>query len=1060
MTRTEKYNAVKNTLELLEKNLFQNVVSVKDVMTGDGIKVKSVPYGCRKELFEDTSKWDSFEIGSAWGEPDTHYLFQVEIDIPESYKGKEVLFFLSTGAEDIWNTDNPQMLVYINGKRRCGMDMNHNSLTIYEKADWDSGKDRHVDIRIYAYSNLTHNGNLLNMTIAARNEAACQLYFDMKVPFEAMQAMLGIPSSKRESVLDTTAGAFEEQNKNVEITEETFTNNPQVSKEQYVDIDLILDELYTISSQKLVDNPSEIVLDCGKLLEASNYLRENLYGKNLSQITVESVGHTHIDVAWKWQIRQTREKVIRSYSTVMELMKKYPEYRFMASTPQMYEFVKEEEPELFEEIKEKVKEGRFEPEGAMWLEADCNLTSGESLVRQILYGKEYFEKEFGIESKVLWLPDVFGYSAALPQILTKSGVKAFMTTKLAWNDTNRMPNDLFIWKGIDGSSIPTYIITTCDYDKAKAAAESGGILNYTYNGRQNASQTMGTWEAFRDKSITDDVLTVYGYGDGGGGPTWEMLEMDRRLRLGVPGVPRTTQSSVTEFFDKLVKEIDGNGNVATWDGELYLEYHRGTYSSIGKNKKNNRKAEYLMAEAELLSVYAYLLKGSSYPKEEIKKLWETVMLNQFHDILPGSSIEAVYEDSDKDYAKIQKEVQSLIDAAWKEVEAEQQTQRNGSSAISFNKNGVRTDINTRFYNIVFDENAEIISLHDKESGRELRDDHQHPLNRLIAFEDKPKEYDCWNIDSNFEDVSWNITEVKDVTVIAFNKDGKKLSDFEGNQENGDIAELVVEVIRQFRNSEIKQKIHFYADSRRIDFETKIDWNEHQTLLKAAFPVNIHTDEITCEIQYGNLKRSLKRDNSWDKAKFECCAHKWIDISDDDGTFGVALLNDSKYGYDAKENLMRLTLIKSGIFPNPNADQGIHEFTYSLFPHEGDYAGGKVIEEARALNEKSHLYKTKDVYDELCRGILDLQEDGIFVEAVKFAENSDDIIVRLYEGYGKEHNISGTVFGKFSVAPKDARECDLLENEEDGDNTIFYNKDKKEISFKMKPFEIKTLKFYM
>ncbi|SEG30408.1 alpha-mannosidase [Butyrivibrio sp. Su6] len=1067
MGKAENYNKIKDTIEMLENSLWEDVRPVDELMTEDGIRIKDVPYGSRETVLEDVSGWDKFEHGASWGEPDKHYCFHVAVEIPEIYRGKGVLFFLSTGAEDIWNTNNPQMLVYINGKRRCGMDINHNSITIFDKEDWACGKDRLVDIRIYAYSNLDKNENYLKMTIAARNEAVQKLYFDLKVPFEAMQAMLGIPSSKRESVLDTTAGAFEEQNKNVEISDEILDElSTKISTDVQNSVKIILDGLSTacgLIDVENVDNKNPLTNNCGKLAEAADFLRKNLYGKDYLPVTVASVGHTHIDVAWKWRIRQTREKVIRSYSTVMELMKKYPEYLFMASTPQMYEFVKEEEPELFEEIKEKVKEGRFEPEGAMWLEADCNLTSGESLVRQILYGKEYFEEEFGVDSKVLWLPDVFGYSAALPQILKKSGIKAFMTTKVAWNDTNRMPHDLFNWEGIDGSVIPTYIITTCDYDKAVEAGKDGRILNYTYNGRQNASQVMGAWEAFREKDLTDIVLDCYGYGDGGGGPTWEMLEMSRRLELGIPGVPRTRQESVGQFFEDLLRETLGK-DVPTWKDELYLEYHRGTYTSIGKNKKNNRRSEYLLAEAELLSVCAFLQGKSAYPAKEIKDIWKKIMLNQFHDILPGSSIEEVYQDSDVDYADIKRRAEIIIDEAVKELDLSKfvchvdnaeagdiacgEKKAVSNDVTCENTNG-KLVINTRFYTAVVDSNGELESLFDKKCGKELRDKNQSPLNRLIAFEDKPKEYDCWNIDADFENVSWDVTDLSELSVSSVDNSGK----------------VVISIKRPFRNSEIQQNIHFYADSKRIDFETIIDWHEHQTLLKAAFPVDVDSEQITCETQYGNLKRNLKRENSWDRAKFECCAHKWMDISDKDGSFGVAVLNDCKYGYDAKEKLMRLTLIKSGIFPNPNADQGLHEFTYSLFPHEGDYREGRVIEEARMLNENSHFYipeiksslsgQPSDIVAAALKGVIDIEERGVFVEAVKMAENSNDIVIRLFEGYGEKHTVKASLFTAFDIGPKDVAECDLLERKTEVHDGFSYDAQNKLLSFEIEPFEIKT-----
>ncbi len=1036
--RLEKISSI---IEALKKQIFSDCVDITDVMDENGIRRKKVSYGHRNELLGDTSDWEIFTAGSVWGEPDGHELFRVSVTVPEKYTGKEVFFFLSTGAEDIWNTDNPQMLVYVNGKRRCGMDMNHNCISIYDKNDWTNKVSRQVDIAVYAYSNLAENGNYMSMSIAARDETAKDTYFDMKVPFDGAKAMLGLDS--RKNAIDLLSDK-----------ESLKAINP-------VDPDnarRILDALS--AAGELLESKDGRFTE-KSMQKAMEYLNSNLYGAS-NGVTVASVGHTHIDVAWKWPIRQTREKVIRSYSTVMELMKRYPEYLFMASTPQMYEFVREDEPELFEEIREKVREKRFEPEGAMWLEADCNLTSGESLIRQILYGKKYFKDVFDVDSDILWLPDVFGYSAAMPQILKKSGIRAFVTTKLAWNDTNRMPHDLFWWKGIDGSKILTYIITTCDLPRADLIMREGGILNYTYNGRQDVSQIAGTWRAFREKDITNEVLTCYGFGDGGGGPTWEMLEMDRRLRKGIPGCPRTVQKSVSKFMNGLIQKTTDNDKVPVWNDELYLEFHRGTYTSIGKNKKNNRKLEILLREAEVIGVLEHICGASEYPADKLYDVWKTLMLNQFHDILPGSSIEEVYKDSDIQYKKAICDVIELIEAGTKAIDLadicrkkpvtdvlSENDEKKPLTGMSVVDNGSSTIIDTKFYTISFDENAEISSLYDKEAGRELRDIKQHPLNRLIAFKDEPQEYDAWNIDVNFEDISFDITNV----------DSYELEKHTVLHSEDEISEVVLHIRRKFRDSIIWQDIVVKNDFRQIDFVTRADWHEHQTLLKAAFPVKIDSKEITCEIQYGDIKRNLTRDNSWDKAKFECCAHRWIDISENraDG-YGAAIINDCKYGYDAKENLMRLTLIKSGIFPNPNADQGVHEFTYALLPHKGDHRKGRVIEAAEKLNNESlgYLNKLGIDYSELVSSMIRFEDaDGVYVGAFKMAEDQTGVVVRLYEGHGVEKEVKAIIFENMPVVIKSVKECDLLEKDMVSD--LKYSHEDREISFALNAYEIKTIK---
>ena len=1011
-------------------------VDITDVLCGQGIRYKTVPYGHRQDVFEDCSSWDIFKAGSSWGKPDGHVIFKFSFVVPSSMQDKEVFLFVSTGAEDIWNTDNPQMLIYVDGKRRSGMDMNHNCISIFSKERWQSltgegDGERTVDIGIYAYSNLSENGNLLNMEIAALNEKALAAYYDLKVPMDAYTAMAEIGDSHANGILDTLTRACD-------ILKESQDQNKEYSE--------------------------------AELTKVSDYLDENLYGKGDCIATVASIGHTHIDVAWKWPLRQTREKVLRSFSTVLELMKRYPEYLFMSSTPQLYEMVREDEPELFEEILGRIKEKRFEPEGAMWLEADCNLTSGESLVRQIFYGKKYFKEMLGVNSTVLWLPDVFGYSAAMPQILKKSGIRAFTTTKVAWNDTNRLPYDLFMWEGIDGSRIPTYIISTCDLPLADKAARDGGILNYTYNGRQNATQVMGTYAAFREKNLTNEVLTCYGFGDGGGGPTMDMLEMDRRLRRGIPGVPRTVQKSVTGFFDDLLDRIKDAKDIPVWNDELYLEFHRGTYTSIGKNKRYNRKLEYLLKEAEIICLLAFLLKKREYPHKKLEELWKVLLLNQFHDILPGSSIEEVYTVSAAQYEDTIAEVTKLIgdnSGVFLESECALPGMAEGEDdrrpiTVSTDKEGT-LHVDTRFYDMEIDAKGEIVRLYDKVLKTEIGDCNAVPLNRLIAFEDKPKEYDCWNIDADFENVSFDVTDCSNMSVIGPDP-------VSGN--------LEITVERNFRNSKIQQTIVIKPDSRRIDFRTHADWHEHQTLLKAAFPVNVNADKITCEIQYGSIKRNLKKENSFDKAKFECCAHKWIDISDRDGRYGVALLNDCKYGYDSKEKLMRLTLIKSGIYPNPNADQGEHEFTYSLFPHEGDHVTGGVITQARRLNEDSHYILPVSLDDhkqalfqmaatpseavgKLVSGLISFKEaDGIFVEAVKKAEDNDDVIIRFYEGNGQGRNITAKLFGGYDLEPVRVCECDLLEKECDTKENFTFDRDNKELSLWVGAYEIKTIRISM
>jgi len=377
-------------------------------------------------------------------------------------------------------------------------------------------------------------------------------------------------------------------------------------------------------------------------------LKASFYSEKSDQPVVYAIGNTHIDIAWLWTVEQTREKVLRSYATVIELMDRYPDYKFIGSQAILYQFVKEQKPELYERIKEKVASGQWEVDGGMWLEADCNIPSGESLVRQFLKGEQFFEKEIGIRSKTLWLPDVFGYSAALPQILKQFDMPYFVTTKLAWNQYNQLPNDVFKWRGLDGSEVLTFMPTTTDYNK-----NLGNNISFTdtrntttYTGILGPNMTLGTYERFQNKDIIEDTLMLYGYGDGGGGPTREMLENEKRLRYGLPGIPRIETSFNGTYLDMVREKLKEEKNVPTWDGELYFEYHRGTLTSNGSVKRWNRKLEVLVRKLEILTMINYLEEGTTIPTRELQCVWDILLLNQFHDIIPGTSIDAVYETTE------------------------------------------------------------------------------------------------------------------------------------------------------------------------------------------------------------------------------------------------------------------------------------------------------------------------------------------------------------------------------------------------------------------------------
>ncbi|WP_019914267.1 alpha-mannosidase [Paenibacillus sp. HW567] len=804
-------------------------------------------------------------------------------------------------------------------------------------------------------------------------------------------------------------------------------------------------------------------------------------------VTITAVGHTHIDVAWLWRLKHTREKIARSFSTVLRLMEEFPEYQFLQTQPQLYDYLEGDYPELFGRISDKIKEGRWEAEGAMWLEADCNIPSGESLVRQIVAGKRYFREHFGIDSKYLWLPDVFGYSWALPQILRKSGITTFMTTKISWNQFNRMPHDTFWWRGIDGSEILTHFITT---------SEKNGDT-YTYNGRMTAALLRGIWNSYQDKEINDNLLFTYGWGDGGGGPTREMLELRRRFDK-LPGIPKLNMGSAGEYFDGLHERIENaEAYVHTWNGELYFECHRGTYTSQARNKKYNRRLELLLRDAEWLHTLNGVRRGdleTGYPAEELRGIWEILLRNQFHDIIPGSSIKEVYEDSDLEYAEgearslalingcseagsgsagqdcltllnssiwdrpryvelpgVAADAANICDAAGQLLEQQRTADGGwlvyvpsvpalGTAVLQYRPGGqenVRLDmeallaevssnrLTTPLYEVVWNEQGHFTSMYDRRNGRELLAPGKRG-NVLQVFEDKPLDFEAWDIDIFYQEKMTEVSQLAECALI----------------ENGPLR-AALRMVWTYNRSTITQQIVFYRDTARIDFKTEIDWHGHNQLLKVAFPVDIHAVEATYDIQFGNVKRPTHWNTSWDYARFETVAHQWADVSEKG--YGVALLNDCKYGYDIKDSVLRLTLLKSAVHPDPEQDQGRHDFTYALYPHTGDFVDGGVVQEAWELNNP-----LRTIPGELKgEALFSIEGNHVLVDAIKRSEDGSHVVLRLHEYAGSQTRVD--VKSVYPIALW--QECNLLE-EPQGD----WRED--ELAFQIKPYEIKTFRINM
>ncbi len=820
---------------------------------------------------------------------------------------------------------------------------------------------------------------------------------------------------------------------------------------------------------------------------ASAYLDEKIYG-DVSEVKSYAVGHTHIDTAWLWRLRQTRDKAGRSFATVINLMKEYPEYKFMSPQAQLYDYVKQDYPELYEEIRQKIKEGRWEAEGSMWVESDTNVVSGESLVRQFLVGKRFFRSEFGVDNKIMWLPDVFGYSGALPQIIKLADIDYFMTTKISWSEFDKFPFDTFMWKGIDGTEVLSH------FAPSKRATENDEYQT-TYTANLSPDYVVGGWRRYSNKDLNKDVLCIYGHGDGGGGPTRGMIERGARMAKGVSGCPQVKMEFARTFFDKLAEEVRGSDRLPTWAGELYLEFHRGTLTAQARNKRYNRKSELLYHDVETLCEMAFALKKDEYPAAEILDAWKIILLNQFHDIIPGSSIAQVYEDSKAQYETVLASGRELAARAVEKIA--DAVAADAQSLVVFNTLGFERDdivitdmpesrefsivddcgiampwqtgsdgklvflargvpakgwkvyklvsgevqfaeamtadasgAENEFYTLRFDKNMNIASLYHKESGRAVAPAGE-VINRLIAYEDKPHNHDAWDIKCFYNEKFWTIDNVESCETV----------------ESGAVR-TVIKVVRRFNTSVINQYFVFYPHTARIDVNYVVDWKERDIALKVDYPVDVNTVKATYDIQFGNLERTTHNNTTWDFAQFEVCGHKWADLSDN--SFGFSVLNDCKYGWTIKEGHIKPTLLRSATSPNNLQDREIHNFTYALYPHSGAVASSDVVDEGYSLNVPLYCTKTDAGSGELASSwsLINTDKSNVIIETVKKAEDSDALIVRLYETW----NMRTSCSVKFGKEVASASICNLLEEKDEALEVVGDI-----ASLEFKPFEIKTLK---
>lgn len=1003
----------------------------------------------------DVSGWPQIDAYEYWGAWMQNFVLRTTFAIPEDWD-KDQPFALYLPLGEAGDFSHPEALAYIDGQPYAACDRHHQEILL--RPEWADGKSH-----LLALHGWTGLGGF------AKSEPFTKLYMRQCAVVQIHQPTHDFIVLSRVAL--ETAQVVEE-------------NSPT----RYGLLNALNESFLALDTR----DP----LDCDEFYQsvaaATQILKSGIETSGLPlDVVVHATGHAHIDIAWLWTLGQTRRKAERTFQNVIRLMEQFPDYHFTQSQPQIYQFIKEDQPELFESIRQRIAEGRWEPIGGMWVEADCNLSGAESLARQFLLGRMFFREHFGkdAESPVLWLPDVFGYAWALPQLIRQAGLKYFMTIKIGWSQYNRLPYDTFLWQGIDGTQILTHFSTVPD----------PGNYASTYNAMADAREALGTWKNFQQKELHKDLLMAYGFGDGGGGPTREMLENIAVMKH-FPALPQVRQSSAKAFFESITPLAESRGALAppVWNGELYLEYHRGTYTTQARNKRANRKSEFLLHDAEFIAMLASLHTNYEYPAQQLSEAWRTICLNQFHDIIPGSSIAPVYEESQQQYAELTKNVTQLREEALAAlaqkldgdvllVNATSFAQPGlvflpGDSFQRFTRDdqpvpvqpaeaGVWTDagelppysvvalktttdhgpqtmvnrpssmvtLENNFIRAEFNEQGDITRIFDKQAGRDVLAPDTIG-NQFQAFEDRPKSWDAWDVEIFYDDKLWLAEPASSIEMV----------------ERGELRQTI-EVKRRILNSSYTQRISLNHNSPRLDFDTHIDWHERHIMLKVAFPVDILAPQATYEIQWGNVQRPTHRNTSWDWARFETCAHKWVDLSE--GDYGVSLLNDCKYGHDIHDNVMRITLLRSPSMPDPTADSGEHQFKYSLYPHTGSW-NEETQREAYLLNDPIIVYrKTIDhrppTIDHRPSSIVHGQssmistsQPNVIIETVKRAEDGNGIIVRLYESQRTRGQVR--LHAGFEVAA--AWETNLLE-----ENESALRVENDSIQLDLKPYQIMTLR---
>lgn len=926
----------------------------------------------------------------------TTYFFKTKLQLPAEWTQEPFGLVFNSGGEG---------LLRVNGTSFQGLDRNHTYVTLDPKVIGES-----PELEIELFDPVPEPVDPLNQQ-AVINPPITSITSQLVKPNFAVQSLMYTVTVVRDSI----ALLPQEDFRRVRLMEALYR-----AMDRFVNLD-----------QASIREGSEIIQIEARLSQEVREIGGNAEGLE------HMIGQSHIDIAWLWPVRETVRKASRTFSTIDRLMAEYPEFRYAQSQPLLFAFLKDNDPELFERVKARVAEGRWELVGGMWVEPDLNLPSGESLIRQMLYGQRFYLKEFGKTSNIEWLPDTFGYCASLPQILKHGKVEYFMTTKLGWNDTNLFPYDLFRWVGIDGTPILSY-------------------LNHGVNENTLPKDIHDHWQSYREKSRHNEQMLLYGHGDGGGGVTREMLEYVDRSELMV-GQPASRYSTASQFFEQIA---EADPVLPNWRGDLYLELHRGTYTTHARNKRNNRKAEVLYREAEIWNSLARPDMDASKREDALQQLhegWKLILLNQFHDIIPGSAITETYHTSEKEYKEIfskgemglRKGLEAIAAAidttrhegipyavfnslGWSRsatirIETEESDlaayDEHGSKLESDRVNGglsvyvpevpafgyrtvwlkavpeegaipktqdaaaFENTWETAYYVVRFNERGEIASLFDKTAGREIVK-HGERANRFYFFHDRPTLWDAWDIDDRYEQQPAGEAELLEKRLILSGR-----------------TKDVLRFRWRIGQSEITQDMIFYHHDPRIDFETHVSWHEAHKLLKVGFPIDVVTEKATFEIPFGSLERATHRNTSWEQAQYEVCGHRFADVSEHG--YGVSLLNDCKYGYDVQGSTIRLSLLRAPKWPDTTADIGEHDFTYSLLPHQGDWRNAHTVRYAAELNHEMPVLPLETGQPgtrPAVQSLISLDSRHVVLDTVKPAEDGKGMILRFYESSGGREQV--------------------------------------------------------